>query len=167
MTLTALALAAMLQSATATEVYKCQNANGTVEYRDWACAGTAGEKFEPKDNSYAAGADLATIRAQNAAFNARQAAKQRAIDQANADRYLANESLRQQGYQDYLAGQAFQSDNAYYAPAYPPYYHSGRPRKPVVRPVPVMKPPPSVPAKRPVTPVPVKEPPQLNPANKR
>jgi uncharacterized protein YfaQ (DUF2300 family) len=149
--ITAIALAAMLQTAAASEVYKCSDAEGRVEYRDWPCAGSSGEKFEAKDNSYAAGMDLAAIRAQDAAFNARQVSKQRAIDQANAESYWANERLRQQdqAYRDSLAAdQLLQNGYGSYASGYLPYYNSARPKRLAVRKVPARGPPPSVPANK-------------------
>lgn len=149
--LTAMVLAAALQTASATEMYKCSDAEGKVEYRDWPCAGSSGEKFEAKDNSYAAGKDLATIRAQDAAFNARQAAKQRTTDQTNAETYWANERLRQQeqAYRYSLAvDQALQNGNGSYASGYLPYYNPGRPKKLIAKKVPAKRSPPSVPANK-------------------
>lgn len=166
MMLIAMALAAAIQTAAATEVYKCPDAAGRIEYRDWPCAGASGEKIEAKDNSYASGTDLATIRAQDAAFNARQAAKQRAIDQANADMYRANERFLEQErtYQDSLAmDQALQYGYGSYTSGYLPYYYQERPKK---LKVPANGPPPSVPAKRPPPSVPVKERPPLTPADR-
>jgi Domain of unknown function (DUF4124) len=164
MMLAAIVLAAALQTAAAAEVYKCSDADGRVEYRDWPCAGSSGEKFEAKDNSYAAGTDLATIRAQDAAFNARQAAKQRAIDQANAEAYWNNERLRQQ---DSLAIEQAQQNGYQYGAGYGPYYSPPvRARRLANVKVPPKGSAPSVPVKRPVPSVPVKEPPLLKPAGR-
>ena len=163
MMLTAMVLAAALQTAAATEMYKCSDPDGKVEYRDWPCEGASGEKFEAKDNSYATGRDLATIRAQDAAFNARQAAKQRAIDQANAETYWRQQEL---AYRDsFAAEQALQNGSASYPSGYLPYYPA-RPQRLIVKKVPAKGPAPSVPARKPLPPVPVKEPPLLTPANR-
>lgn len=148
--LTAIALAAVLQVATAAEIYKCQAASGKVEYRDQPCDGGSGEKIDTKDNSVGTGKDLATIRTQDAEFTARQAAKQKAIDKANADDYWFRERQWQleRAHQDSIAiEQAIRDGNTpYYYPAYP---YAQRPKKAIVDVVPAKKlePPPSVPAK--------------------
>ena len=151
MLFTAIALAATLQVATAGEIFKCQSAAGKIEYRDHPCDGASGEKIEAKDNSAGTGKDLTTIRAQDVAFNARLAAKQQAIDQANA----ANERQWRQdrAHRDSVVIEESIRDSytPYYYPGYGYPYAGERPgKKDVARVVPAKKlePPPSVPAKR-------------------
>ncbi len=149
MMFTAIAIAATIQVATAGEIFKCQSPAGKIEYRDHPCDGAApGEKIETKDSA-GIGKDLATIRAQDAALNARQAARQQAIDQANA----ADEWQWRQdrAHLDSLAvEQAIRDANTPYYSGYGYPYAVERPRKrSVTKIAPVKKPepPPSVTAK--------------------
>jgi hypothetical protein len=153
MSLIAIALGAAIQLAAAGDIYKCPNAAGKVEFRDRPCDGAvAGEKIKPKDNSVGTGSDITTIRAQDAEFKARQVAKQKAADKANAEAYAAGERQWQQerAHQDSQAiADAIRDANNPYPPGYQPYLLPEQRKKVIVEIVPAKKPnpPPSVPAK--------------------
>lgn len=67
----------------AAELHKCTTAAGNVEYRDYPCdAATRAQTVQLPDNTFGTGRDLADIRAQNAAFDARQAARAKADAEA-------------------------------------------------------------------------------------
>lgn len=90
--LLALAIVVLLPaSATAADIYKCPTAAGKIEYRDRPCDGAAGQKVKAKDNSAGTGDDLASIRARDAEFAARQMARRDAADKVEADNRTAQE----------------------------------------------------------------------------
>ena len=136
-------------------VYKCTTAAGKVEYRDRSCdSGMASQRVNAYENTIGTGEDLASIRARDAEFKARQDARRAAAAQAEA----ADLAARRRGYEEERAHrdrQALvdavresnaqrQADEYYYRQnlrTQPPAEIQPRPPAPY-------KPPPSVPATR-------------------
>ena len=129
------------------EIFKCTDAAGKVEYRDFPCSGAAGQSLPAVDNSVGTGEDLATIRAKSAALDARQATRQAAIDKESAERAFDQDRRRQQAL---ALEEAIRARNA--QPTWGYYGYYGYPWMPPQRFKPDMKQvrpskPPSVPAK--------------------
>lgn len=75
-------------------LHKCTNADGRVEYSDRPCgAGAAAQKITVRENTAGAGESLESIRAKDAALNARQVAKREREDAITAER-LAEDRRR-------------------------------------------------------------------------
>jgi hypothetical protein len=143
----ALLVVPAIVNAAPAEIFKCTDASGKVEYRDFPCDGAAGQTLPAQDNSVGTGDDLATIRAKSAALDARQAARQAAIAKESAERAFYLERRQQEVAALEEAARARNAQPAwgyygYYAyPWMPPQKF-----KPDVKPVRPGKPP-SVPAK--------------------
>lgn len=68
-------------------LHKCTNANGKIEYSDRPCSsGTTAQKITVRDNTAGAGESMESIRAKDAALNARQEARRQQEDALTAER---------------------------------------------------------------------------------
>lgn len=114
------------QDASSSEIYKCSNASGGIEFRDWPCDSGTGARVDVKENTAGTGADLASIRAQDAQLSARIDAQLQAYDRDRLARGAAKEQARiaDQAREDALDyASAREYDWPYYG--YAGYYDNG------------------------------------------
>ncbi len=120
-----IAVAVMSPSASAGDIYKCQDAAGKIEFRDRPCdAAQKSQKVDITPNSVRT-MTLDEVRAKSAELEARQQARQEAENKANADAYAAQERgwQRERALQDAIdLQQAIRDSGAYAAPT---YYYNG------------------------------------------
>ena len=134
------------------DMYKCIGANGKVEYRDTACEGAAGVKITPKENTAGTGEGIESVRAKNAALNARQDMRRATADKEVADARAAQERAFQQerAHQDSVdrANAIREASSRRAADDYNSQYYRRLANMPVeIKPTPVKpKPPQSIPA---------------------
>ncbi len=145
--------AAMSPSVSAGDVYKCQNAAGKIEFRDWPCdVGHKAQKVDVTPNIIET-MTLEEVRTKSAELKAKQLARQNAENEANADAYAAQERAWQQ---ERALQDAIDRDsraNAAQTQYYGGYYVGKQPRPPA-------KPsPPPPPPKTPAMPSPPPRPP--------
>ena len=148
-----IAVAAMSPPALAGDVYKCQNAAGKIEFRDWPCdVGHKAQKVDVTPNIIET-MTLEEVRTKSAELKAKQLARQNAENEANADAYAAQERAWQQ---ERALQDAIDRDsraNAAQTQYYGGYYVGKQPRPPA-------KPsPPPPPPKTPAMPTPPPRPP--------
>jgi hypothetical protein len=115
----------------ATDVYRCINANGRVEYRDSPCTGMKGQKVELEPLNVMREIDQSAARAASDAIAARAAARA-AADQADAER------RRMQALEAQRAAQA-DADAGQQVPPYGYWEYPVTPVKPDHRPKPKRK----------------------------